>query len=127
MAACLFHQKEKRLCVPESLGFLADFYFGADDSALPLGEIQLMGRNDPDTILWLAEKKYPGKTYEELGNEHRFLAHCRRSSFARKQGNIAEDGSIKVEYTRNNYTAYEKLESETSRKFLQTWEPRRRL
>jgi len=47
----------------KSLG-LADFYHNADDSKLPLGEIQLMGRNDPDTILWLAEKIYPGKSYE---------------------------------------------------------------
>ncbi|HLK27229.1 MAG TPA: GMC family oxidoreductase, partial [Puia sp.] len=49
----------------KSLG-LADFYHGADDSKFPLGEIQLMGRNDPDTILWLAEKIYPGKIYPEL-------------------------------------------------------------
>jgi choline dehydrogenase-like flavoprotein len=46
----------------KSLGF-ADFYHGAD-SEFPLGEIQLMGRNDPDTILWLAEKIYPGKSYD---------------------------------------------------------------
>src|SRR4030095_12063249 len=49
----------------KSLG-IADFYNCADDSEFPLGEIQLMGRNDPDTILWLAEKIFPGKTYEEL-------------------------------------------------------------
>ena len=49
----------------KSLG-LADFYHSADDSEFPLGEIQLMGRNDYDTILWLAEKIYPGKTYDEL-------------------------------------------------------------
>ena len=49
----------------KSLG-IADFYNGADDSPFPLGEIQLMGRNDLDTILWLAEKNYPGIAYEEL-------------------------------------------------------------
>ena len=58
--------KKKNDCVfQKSLG-IADFYHHADDSKFPLGEIQLMGRNDYDTILWLAEKIAPGKTYAEL-------------------------------------------------------------
>ena len=55
----------KNGCVSKSLG-LADFYHGAEDSQYPLGEIQLMGRNDPDTINWLGEKIFPGKNYEAL-------------------------------------------------------------
>src|SRR5213594_1868051 len=51
--------KKKNDCVfQKSLG-IADFYHGAEDSDLPLGEIQLMGRNDPDTILWLAQDIFP--------------------------------------------------------------------
>ena len=63
--------KKKNDCVfQKSLG-IADFYHHADDSKFPLGEIQLMGRNDYDTILWLAEKIAPGKTYAELKeNDH---------------------------------------------------------
>src|SRR4030095_4133826 len=47
--------KKKNDCVfQKSLG-LADFYHGADDSEFPLGEIQLVGRNDPDTLNCMGE------------------------------------------------------------------------
>ena len=110
--------KKKNDCVfQKSLG-LADFYFGADDSALPLGEIQLMGRNDPDTILWLAEKIYPGKTYEELREMSiDFWLTAEDLPSPENRVTLREDGSIKVEYTRNNYTAYEKLKAKLKEVF----------
>jgi choline dehydrogenase-like flavoprotein len=93
----------------KSLG-IADFYHGAADSELPLGEIQLMGRNDPDTILWLAEKIYPGMPYEEL--RMRTLDFWLTSEDLPSPENrvtLTNDGKIKVHYHRNNYAAYEKL------------------
>src|SRR5258705_473395 len=42
-----FTNKKNDCVFQKSLG-IADFYHGADDSEFPLGEIQLMGRNDPD-------------------------------------------------------------------------------
>lgn len=93
----------------KSLG-LSDFYFGADDSAFPLGEIQLMGRNDPDTILWLAEKIYPGKPYEELKlMTLDFWLTAEDLPAAENRVTLTNDGRIKVYYHRNNYTAYERL------------------
>jgi choline dehydrogenase-like flavoprotein len=93
----------------KSLGF-ADFYHGADDSEFPLGEIQLMGRNDPDTISWLAEKIYPGTSYDEL--KQMTLDFWLTAEDLPSQDNrvtLTKEGQIKVYYGRTNYTAYEKL------------------
>jgi len=95
----------------KSLG-LADFYHRADDSEFPLGEIQLMGRNDLDTILWLAEKNYPGKTYPEL--KKMTLDFWLTSEDLPSPDNrvtLTNEGQIKVYYHRTNYTAYEKLKN----------------
>jgi choline dehydrogenase-like flavoprotein len=110
--------KKKNDCVfQKSLG-LADFYFGADDSELPLGEIQLMGRNDPDTIVWLAEKIAPGKTYAELKEMTiDFWLTSEDLPSADNRVTLRTDGSIQVNYTRNNYTAYEKLKTKLQQLF----------
>lgn len=111
--------KKKNDCVfQKSLG-LADFYFGADDSKLPLGEIQLMGRNDPDTILWLAEKIHPGKTYDELKEMTiDFWLTAEDLPSPDNRVTLREDGSIKVDYTRTNYTAFEKLKDKLKEVFV---------
>ena len=115
--------KKKNDCVfQKSLG-LADFYHGADDSEFPLGEIQLMGRNDPDTILWLAEKIAPGKTYEELKEMTiDFWLTSEDLPSADNRVTLREDGSIKVDYTRTNYTAYEKLKDKLKEVFVKLGE-----
>jgi choline dehydrogenase-like flavoprotein len=110
--------KKKNDCVfQKSLG-LADFYHGADDSELPLGEIQLMGRNDPDTILWMAEDIFPGKTYTEL--KEMTIDFWLTAEDLPSQANrvtLKDDGSIKVDYTRTNYTAFEKLKDKLKQVF----------
>ena len=115
--------KKKNDCVfQKSLG-LADFYFGASDSVYPLGEIQLMGRNDADTIVWLAEKIAPGKTYEELKEMTiDFWLTAEDLPVADNRVTLREDGSIKVNYTRTNYTAYEKLKEKLKQVFTQLGE-----
>ena len=117
-----FTKKNNDCVFQKSLG-LADFYHGADDSEYPLGEIQLMGRNDPDTIIWLAEKIYPGKSYEEL--KRMTIDFWLTSEDLPSPNNhitIKEDGSIKVYYERNNYTAYEKLKAKLKQIFEQLGE-----
>ncbi|MDP4264434.1 MAG: GMC family oxidoreductase [Bacteroidota bacterium] len=115
--------KKKNDCVfQKSLG-IADFYHGADDSELPLGEIQLMGRNDPDTILWLAEKIHPGKSYEEL--KEMTIDFWLTAEDLPSPGNrvtLREDGAIKVNYTRTNYTAFEKLKEKLKQVFVKLGE-----
>src|SRR5204862_2335698 len=93
----------------KSLG-IADFYNGADGSEFPLGEIQLMGRNDPETILWLAEKIYPGKSYDELKQMTLdFWLTAEDLPSAENYVELTKGGEIKVHYHRTNYTAYERL------------------
>ncbi|HRH50597.1 MAG TPA: GMC family oxidoreductase [Panacibacter sp.] len=93
----------------KSLG-IADFYNGADDSEFPLGEIQLMGRNDEETIVWLAEKIYPGKSYDELKQMTLdFWLTAEDLPSPENRVELTEHGQIKVHYTHTNYTAYERL------------------
>ena len=93
----------------KSLG-IADFYNGADDSEFPLGEIQLMGRNDEDTIMWLAEKIYPGKSYDELKQMTLdFWLTAEDLPSPENRVELTKEGQIKVYYTRTNYMAYERL------------------
>jgi choline dehydrogenase-like flavoprotein len=115
--------KKKNDCVfQKSLG-IADFYHGAADSEFPLGEIQLMGRNDPDTILWLAEKLYPGKPYEELKTMTiDFWLTAEDLPSADNRVTLRGDGSIKVYYERTNYEAYERLKQKLKQIFEQLGE-----
>ncbi len=115
--------KKKNDCVfQKSLG-IADFYHGADDSVLPLGEIQLMGRNDPDTILWLAEKLYPGKTYNKLKEMTiDFWLTAEDLPHPDNRVTLREDGTIRVNYNRTNYTAYEKLKEKLKQVFVKLGE-----
>ena len=109
---------KKNDCVfQKSLG-LADFYHGADDSEFPLGEIQLMGRNDPDTILWLAEKMFPGQPYEELKTRAiDFWLTAEDLPDPDNRVTLKEDGSIKVSYKPTNHIAYEKLKEKLKKVF----------
>ncbi len=115
--------KKKNDCVfQKSLG-LADFYHGADDSPFPLGEIQLMGRNDYDTILWLAEKIAPGKTYNELKEMTiDFWLTAEDLPHPENRVTLKNVGSIRVSYTRTNYTAYEKLKEKLIEIFVKLGE-----
>jgi choline dehydrogenase-like flavoprotein len=117
-----FTKKINDCVFQKSLG-IADFYHGADDSMLPLGEIQLMGRNDPETILWLSEKIYPGIPYEELKVKTiDFWLTAEDLPHPDNRVTLREDGSIKVNYTRTNYTAYEKLKEKLKQVFVRLGE-----
>lgn len=106
----------------KSLG-LSDFYFGAPDSKFPLGEIQLMGRNDADTILWLAEKIYPGKPYEELKlMTIDFWLTAEDIPSPENRVTLTKENKIKVTYHRTNYTAYEKLKEKLKEIFVKLGE-----
>lgn len=117
-----FTKKVNDCVFQKSLG-LADFYHGAEDSPFPLGEIQLMGRNDPDTILWLAEKQFPGKSYEELAKMSiDFWLTSEDLPSPENRVLLRNDGTIQVNYTRNNYTAYEKLKEKLKQIFVKLGE-----
>jgi choline dehydrogenase-like flavoprotein len=115
--------KKKNDCVfQKSLG-IADFYHGADDSEFPLGEIQLMGRNDPDTINWMGETLFPGKSYAELKEKSiDFWLTAEDLPLPENRVTLRNDGTIKVSYTRTNYTAYEKLKDKLKEIFVKLGE-----
>lgn len=115
--------KKKNDCVfQKSLG-IADFYHGAEDSEYPLGEIQLMGRNDPDTINWMGETLFPGKSYSELKEMSiDFWLTAEDLPSSDNRVTLRNDGTIKVNYTRTNYTAFEKLKDKLKETFAKLGE-----
>ena len=117
-----FTNKKNDCVFQKSLG-LADFYHGADNSDFPLGEIQLMGRNDPDTILWMGETLFPGKSYQELKEKSiDFWLTAEDLPSPDNRVTLRNDGTIKVNYTRTNYTAYEKLKDKLKEIFVKLGE-----
>lgn len=112
-----FTKKNNDCVFQKSLG-IADFYHGAADSEYPLGEIQLMGRNDSETITWMGETLFPGKTYEELkAKSIDFWLTAEDLPSENNRVTLRFDGSIKVDYTRTNYTAFEKLKAKLKQLF----------
>ncbi len=89
---------------------LSDFYHNAEDSEFPLGTIQLMGKNDPDTVLDLAKDYFPGKSFEELSmHSIDFWITSEDLPDPNNQVTVRNDGSIKTIYTVNNREAYNRL------------------
>lgn len=91
---------------------LTDFYFGAPDSEFPLGTIQLMGKPDPGTLAWLRGEQLPGVPLEDIARRTiDFFITAEDLPDPANRVTLRDDGSIKVSYTRNNATAYERLEA----------------
>lgn len=89
---------------------LSDFYNEAEDSTLPLGTIQLMGKNDPDTLLGLAQDHFPGKSFDQLSTHSiDFWITSEDLPDYNNQVSLRADGSIKTDYTVNNREAYNRL------------------
>ena len=106
-----FTKMKNRTVFQKSFG-LADFYHHADNSALPLGEIQLMGKNDPETILFLGKDLFPGKTFEELREMAiDFWLTAEDLPIPENRVTLNPEGKIKVFYTPTNLGAYERLKN----------------
>ena len=98
---------------------IADFYHHADDSDLPLGEIQLMGKNDPDTLLFLGKDLFPGKTYDELKEMAiDFWLTAEDLPSAENRVTLTENGQIQVYYQPTNLPAYQKLKQKLKDTFV---------
>lgn len=89
---------------------MTDFYRGADDSALPLGTIQLMGKPDHDTVRALAAEALPNKSPEEIA-AHSVDFFLTAEDLPSPDNRVCRrpDGAIKLIYTPNNMEAYERL------------------
>jgi choline dehydrogenase-like flavoprotein len=112
-----FTKMKNRTSFQKSFG-LADFYHKADDSRLPLGEIQLMGKNDPETIMFLGKDLFPDKTYEELREMAiDFWLTAEDLPSPDNRVTLTENGQIKVNYNRTNFAAYERLQQKLKEVF----------
>ena len=90
---------------------LADYYHKSESDNLPLGEIQLMGKNDPDTIRFLAKDYFPNKTYEEIREMAiDFWLTAEDLPSAENRVTLSPEGQIQVFYTPTNLEAYHKLQ-----------------
>ena len=92
---------------------LTDFYRGADDSPLPLGLIQLMGKPDRGTLEWLRSvslNTLPGVSMDDIqeGTIDFFLT-AEDLPDPNNRITLREDGTIRVSYTLNNTEAYDRL------------------
>ena len=82
-----------------------------------------MGRNDPDTINWMGETLFPGKSYTELKEMSiDFWLTAEDLPFHNNRVTLRNDGTVKVEYTRTNYTAFEKLKEKLKNIFIKLGE-----
>ncbi len=89
---------------------LTDYYRGADDSDLPLGTIQLMGKLDHDSLKSLAVEKLPNVPVEHIsGHSIDFFVTAEDLPNPENRVTLRTDGSIRVSYTENNLDAYERL------------------
>ncbi len=90
---------------------MTDFYQGADDSDLPLGTVQLMGRLDRASLGSLAKERMPGVPVERIATHSvDFFLTAQDLPDPENRVTLREDGSIKVAYRDTNAEAYRRLE-----------------
>lgn len=95
---------------------MTDFYFGADDSPLPLGTIQLMGKPDRGTLDWLRGAHLPGVPLDQI--QDRTIDFFLTSEDLPDPANRVElrsDGAIRIRYAPNNTEAYDRLHAKLAR------------
>jgi choline dehydrogenase-like flavoprotein len=91
---------------------ISDFYNGDADSPYPIGAIQLMGKNDPDTLLDLTKDFFPGKSFEELSSHSiDWWITSEDLPDPNNRVTIRKDGSIRTSYQVNNRQAYERIKA----------------
>lgn len=89
---------------------MTDFYRGADDSDLPLGTIQLMGKPDRWTVEALARNAIPGVPVDEiLPRTIDFFITAEDLPDPVNRVVLRSDGSIKLIRRENNLGAYTRL------------------
>ena len=92
---------------------LNDFYHGADDSTLPLGSIQMMGKTDPDTLKGELEELSPDMNYGDLEDVSKhsidFFITAEDLPDPNNRVEITNEGKIQLKYESNNLEAYQRL------------------
>ncbi len=117
-------EKENPSQFQKSFG-ITDFYRGADDSTLPLGTIQLMGKPDPGTLEWLRAGALPGVPLSDIARRTvDFFLTAEDLPDPENRVTLRDDGSIRLSYTPNNTEAYDRLQGKLTA-LLEAMEARR--
>ncbi len=91
---------------------IPDFYHNADDSELPLGTIQLMGKTDPVTLADELKQINPDKVFDvDDVSKHSidFFITAEDLPDHNNRVTVTEEGQIKLIYNQNNLEAYQRL------------------
>lgn len=89
---------------------MTDFYRQSDDSDLPLGTVQLMGRLDHDSLAALAKERLPGVPVEHVAlHSIDFFITAEDLPHVGNRVTLRPDGGIKITYTETNLEAYDRL------------------
>ncbi|MEM9363364.1 MAG: GMC family oxidoreductase [Bacteroidota bacterium] len=91
---------------------IPDFYNGADDSKLPLGTIQLMGKTDPVTLKDELKQINPDKEFDVADvADHSidFFITAEDLPDLNNRVEVTDDGRTKLVYNQNNEEAYQRL------------------
>lgn len=95
---------------------LTDFYLGADDSPLPLGTIQLMGKPDRGTLEWLRGDQLPSVPLDDIAARTiDFFLTAEDLPDPENRVTLRPDGAIRLSYTANNTEAYDRLQHRLAR------------
>ncbi|MGD9693782.1 MAG: FAD-dependent oxidoreductase [Phycisphaerales bacterium] len=107
LAVC---ERENDAVFQKTLG-MTDFYRGAEDSSLPLGTAQLMGKPDEGTVRWAQGDALSGWSAQDvLRRSVDFFLTSEDLPDPENCVRISADGSLKVAYSPNNTKAYDRLE-----------------
>ncbi|MCG8420687.1 MAG: GMC family oxidoreductase [Proteobacteria bacterium] len=89
---------------------ISDFYHRADDSELPLGTIQLMGKPDGDFLEGLAREHLPDVPADRLWTHTvDFFITAEDLADPDNRVTLSNDGTIRLSYSENNREAYDRL------------------
>lgn len=89
---------------------LADFYHGAEDSELPLGAVQLMGKTDLEGLKGLLSDTMPDADPREVSRHSiDFWLTVEDLPRLKNRVTLSEDGGIQISYTPNNLEPYRRL------------------
>lgn len=89
---------------------ITDFYHGAEDSKLPLGAIQLMGKTDLEGLKGLLADTMPNADPLEISRHSiDFWLTVEDLPRADNRVTLTADGGIRLSYTANNVEPYQRL------------------
>lgn len=108
---CVINISEKRNTAKFQKAFsLSDFYHKSSDYDYPLGTIQLMGKNDPDTVMSLAGSHFPNASFEEISERSiDFWITSEDLPDTNNRVSVNNNGDIVTSYKVNNRKAYTEL------------------